>query len=196
MWILFPVIQKDIVVVKIGVVTRGSSLESLSHGSTNALGLQQGGDTLEDSKSSWQDDPVWLQLSSKSSRTRTVLWLSAKVHLAKSWGPFLWPSTPASAMPACPPSSSMWRPLVQCWLIVSSALNSCFQPRFFPGFVWNLSEGRSCLCPSWHPATQRQLSQHSCGALFNVNLQFGNALDAFFSSRGDVCPSNGTSNCK
>lgn len=71
-------------VVKIGVAGRGSSLESLSHGSTDALGLQQGGDTSEDSKSSWQDDAAWLQLASKSSRCRTVLWLSAKVRLAKS----------------------------------------------------------------------------------------------------------------
>lgn len=192
MWILFPVIQKDTVVVKIGVAGRGSSLESLSHGSTNALGLQQGGDTSEDSKSSWQDDAAWLQLASKSSRCRTVLWLSAKVRLAKSWRPLLWISALlVPPLPVLPAHSGG-----HFWFSVSSALNSWFQPRFSPGFVGNLFEGRSCLCPSWHPATQCRLSQHSCVALFNINLQFGNALDAFFSSRGDVCPSNRTSNCK
>lgn len=46
------------------------------------------------------------------------------------------------------------------------------------------------------PAARRRLSRHSCGELFCIKLQFGNALDAFFSSQGGYSPSNRTLNCK
>lgn len=115
MWMLFPASQKGPVVIRIGMVGRGSSLESISHCSTNALGLQQEGDTLEDSKSSWQDDPAWLQLSEfKEQQAQSSALVECQGPSGQELRSIFKAQCPAGATPACPPSSFRWRPLVQC----------------------------------------------------------------------------------
>lgn len=120
MWILFAVIHTQWL-LKLGEAAASQS-------STNALGLQQGGDSSGDRKSSWQDAPAWLQLFSKSSRPRAGSgWVPGSIQPLFS-GHFSQPSALLVPLLPFPPAHSGG----DLWFRASSALNSWFQPRFFP----------------------------------------------------------------
>lgn len=108
------------VVVKIGVAGRGSSLTKLHQCSWPSarrghLRRQQ----IQLARCSSTTAAVF-----KEQQAQSRLWLSARLHPATFQWSLFTTQCPAGVTPACPPSSFRFS--------ASSALNSWFQPHFFP----------------------------------------------------------------